>query len=74
MKKQVLSREIEALWLSPLPAPEFTRRLELAIRELDGEEGENLQALITWFQRRYPTAKERFRYARRRYEAWTKRG
>jgi hypothetical protein len=71
VKKQALPPEIEALWLSPLPEEEFRRRVDQAIRELDGEEGENVLGLIRWFVRRYPTAKERFAYARRKYESWT---
>jgi hypothetical protein len=72
VKKQALSPEIEALWLSPLPEDEFARRVEQAIGELDGEEGEHVLGLIRWFRRRYPTAKERFAHARRRYESVTR--
>jgi hypothetical protein len=72
MKKQALDPEIARLWLEPLPAEEFERRVDQAIRELDGEEGENLASLIRWFQRRYPTAEQRFRYARRKYAEWTR--
>jgi hypothetical protein len=72
LKKQTLSPEIERLWLSPLSQEEFGRRVEQAVAELDGEEGENVMGLIRWFVRRYPTAKERFAYARRKYERWTR--
>jgi hypothetical protein len=72
MKKQALSPEIEQVWLSPLAEEEFRRRVDQALVELDGEEGENVTALIRWFLRRYPTAKERFAYARRKYESWTR--
>ncbi len=72
MKRAPLSKEAEAAWLEPLSPPEFERRLALALSELDGEELENLSALIGWFQRRYPTPKERLAYARRRYEGWVR--
>ncbi len=49
---------------------EFERRVALALAELDGEELENVSALIGWFQRRYPIPKERLAYSRRRYESW----
>jgi hypothetical protein len=67
MRKQELSPEVAKLWLDPLPAAEFESRLRTAIAELDGPELENLAALIRWFNRRYPTMKERSAYVRRRY-------
>ena len=67
MTRQPLRPDIEALWEGSLPRDEFNRRVNQAIRELDGEEGENIAALIDWFQHRYPTARERLRYARRKY-------
>jgi hypothetical protein len=70
--REPLSPEAEAAWLRPISPEEFERRLVEALRELDGEEGENLEGLLTWFQRRYPTAKERLAYSRRRYEAWVR--
>lgn len=72
MKRAPVSKEAEAAWLEPLAPAEFERRLAVARTELDGEELENLSALIHWFQRRYPTPKERLAYARRRYEAWVR--
>lgn len=58
--------EIARIWEAPLPPEEFARRLALARAELDGPEGENIQSLITWFNRRYPTPLDRLRYARRK--------
>jgi hypothetical protein len=55
------------LWTMRLSDEEFERRLAMARLELEnGEELENLQALIAWFQRRYPTAYERLAYNRRK--------
>lgn len=67
-----ISPDARAIWLEPLPPEEFDRRLTAALEELDGPELENLVSLIRWFQRRYPTAKERLRYANRRYAEWTR--
>jgi hypothetical protein len=51
-----------------LPVEEFDRRL----RAFTDEEREEALALIRWFKRRYPTAKERLDFARRMYEQWTR--
>jgi len=51
---------------------EFDRRLALALAELDGPEGQALRDHIRWFRKRYPTALDRLRYARRKYEQWSK--
>lgn len=51
----------------PLEPTEFARRLVAALAELDGPEGEQLDELIAWFKRRYPTSLDRLRYARRAY-------
>ncbi len=67
MKDQPLSPEIRRIWEEPLPPEEFHRRVAQAIAELDGPEGENIRSLIEWFQRRYPTPRDRLRYARRKY-------
>lgn len=58
---------------------------ELAERELTREEFEayvnapvtpeeerNLQQLLAWFARRYPTASERLAYARRAHTRWSR--
>ena len=72
MHRQTLPAAIADAYLKPLPPEEFERRLGAAIRELDGPELENLQSLIRWFQRRYPTAKERLAYVRRACAEWTR--
>ena len=36
------------------------------------EEVEELADLVRWFVGRYPTAKERFAYVRRKYAEWTR--
>ncbi len=66
--------EVKALYLEPLPPEEFERRVAASLRELDGPEGENLKELLTWFQRRYPTARERLAYVRRAYARWMRAG
>ncbi len=72
MRTQQLSPEVRALYLEPLQVDEFERRVSAALAELDGPELENLQGLIGWFRRRYPTAKERLAYARRAYSRWVR--
>jgi len=72
VRKQPLAPDIEAIWEAPLLPEEFNRRVAQAIGELDGEEGDNIAALIDWFQRRYPTARDRLRYARRKYAELTR--
>ncbi len=72
MTAQKLSPEVERLYLDPLPPEEFERRVRASLAELEGPELENLQELIAWFQRRYPTAKERLSYARRAYARWVR--
>ncbi len=46
---------------------ESTKRVDLAIAELDGPEGEAIRAHIRWFRRRYPTPSARLRFAARKY-------
>jgi hypothetical protein len=67
---QKLAPEVEAIWEARLSPEEFTRRVDAALAE--HEEIEHQVELITWFSRRYPTARERLAYARRKYAAWTK--
>lgn len=55
-----------------IPWDEFKRRLELARAELDGPELSEIHSLIDWFTRRYPTPLERLRYARRKYDEWSR--
>jgi hypothetical protein len=70
--KERLSPEMEALYLAPLPPEEFERRVRASLQELEGPELENLQELIRWFTRRYPTPKERLSYVRRAYARWVR--
>jgi|HubBroStandDraft_6_1064221.scaffolds.fasta_scaffold1505799_1 hypothetical protein len=56
-----------------LPREEFERRVQESLAELDGPELENLQSLLRWFARRYPTARERLAYTRRKFAEWTRR-
>ena len=58
------SRAVQALDSEPLSTDEFLRRLAMPISD---EEMQNMTSLIRWFLRRYPTARERLAYARRRY-------
>jgi hypothetical protein len=59
--------DIDAFYERKLPKEEFDARVDKAIAELDDEEGLELGAFLAWFQRRYPTALDRLRYATRRY-------
>lgn len=70
MKRQELSPEVEALWEQPLEPEEFERRLSAALA--DDDSIEEAAALVRWFLRRYPTAQERFAYARRTYAQQTR--
>ncbi|MEO7092039.1 MAG: hypothetical protein ABI175_02235 [Polyangiales bacterium] len=54
-----------------LSPEEFARRVERALREED--EIASIRALIVWFRRRYPTAKERLAYVRKKHAEWTRR-
>ncbi|MBE7451120.1 MAG: hypothetical protein HS111_20155 [Kofleriaceae bacterium] len=45
-----------------LPADEFARLLAIP---LTADEIAEVAALVTWFERRYPTARARFAYVRR---------
>jgi hypothetical protein len=71
---------------APTPSPETRARIrEGAERRLSPEEieaylsttvsddeRERMAELITWFRRRYPTAKERLAWCRRAYARWTR--
>jgi len=60
-------RAIRALADAPLPLEELRARWT---REIGADELAESIALIDWFCRRYPTAEERLRYARRAYRRW----
>jgi hypothetical protein len=55
-----------------LSVEEFKRRVAASFADLDAGELENIEQLVRWFTRRYPTAKERLAYARRKYAEWTR--
>ena len=57
--------EVDAIYNRELSPEEWTRRLAAALAET--EHMAELEALIDWFSRRYPTAKDRLVYARRQY-------
>ncbi|WP_394824111.1 hypothetical protein [Pendulispora albinea] len=65
MSREVLSPEIEKLWLEPLEPAEFDRRLAEFRRSRESDD--SWFELIRWFRQRYPTAKERLAYVRRKY-------
>jgi hypothetical protein len=69
VKRPQLAPEIAARCETP-PGPEqCARRLAVPPSEEDvARTGE----LVRWFCRRYPTAKERFAFIRRKYAEWTR--
>lgn len=69
-ERQKLAPEIEAIWEARLSPEELARRVDAALAEK--EEIERQIELIDWFLRRYPTAKDRLAYARRKYAEWTR--
>jgi hypothetical protein len=69
MKRQALAPEIAEMVETPLTLEEFERRS--AVRPTEEEVAEFL-SLVQWFTGRYPTAKDRFAYIRRKYAEWTR--
>ena len=67
--RQKLHPAAEAIYNERLTAEECTRYLALPP---SAEESESISELLRWFSRRYPTAKERLAYARRKYAEWTR--
>ena len=63
-----MSDDKESPSLSPV---EFARRVRRALAE--EEEIANIGQLIAWFRRRYPTAKARLAYVRKKHAEWTRR-
>jgi len=57
-----VSRPLRELDLETLPVDEFLRRCALPVT---ADTIEGTYELVTWFLRRYPTAKARFAYVRR---------
>lgn len=69
MKKQQLAPEVADAEEQPVPLDVALRRL--AVPPTDEDVAETMD-LVRWFLGRYPTAKERFAYVRRKYAEWTR--
>jgi hypothetical protein len=69
MKRQELAPEIVEMYETPLTLEEFERRMAVMPSE---EEIAEFMDLVRWFTGRYPTAKARFAYVRRKYAEWTR--
>ncbi len=68
--RRYLHPAIAALAEARLPDDEFERRIAAPLSD---DELRETEALVRWFTRRYPTAKERLDYyARRKFEEWTR--
>lgn len=69
MRRQQLAPEIAEMVETPLTLEEFQRRTATPPTE---EEIAEFMELVAWFTSRYPTAKDRFTYIRRKYAEWTR--
>ncbi|MBI4700734.1 MAG: hypothetical protein HY744_06150 [Deltaproteobacteria bacterium] len=69
MKRQQLAPAIAERCETPLSIEAYARRLAVPPND---EDVERTRELVRWFCRRYPTAKERFAYIRRKYAEWTR--
>ena len=69
MKKQMLAPEIADSEEQPVPLEVELLTLSTPPTEEDVQE---TMELVRWFVGRYPTAKERFAYVRRKYAEWTR--
>jgi hypothetical protein len=67
VRRSYLAPEIARLVEEPLSPEEFDRRISTPLTD---EEAAELADLIRWFNRRYPTPKERLTYARRKLAEW----
>lgn len=68
--RKPLSPAAEAIYNRSLEPEEFDRLLGEALSNT--EQMERNRELIRWFKRRYPTARDRLAYARRKYAEWTR--
>lgn len=68
MSREYASPEIANLIAARIPPEEFDRR---ARAPLSSAEAQEIAELFEWFTRRYPTAKERLAYARRKFRQYT---
>lgn len=69
MKRQQLAAAIAERCECPLTLEQYARRRDVPRSE---EEIAETLSLARWFRARYPTAKERFAYIRRKYAEWTR--
>ena len=72
MRPRVTPEEARAVWENELEPEEFYRQVAACLA--DAEDMRERRALITWFKRRYPTAKDRLAYARRMHAQCTRSG
>ena len=61
----LLAAQVEA----PVGLDEFTRRVRAPLTD---DERAEVEQLVRWFTRRYPTVKQRLAYARRKFAQWTR--
>lgn len=69
MKRQELAPEIAEEAERAVTLEEYERWRAIP---RTAEETEETLALVRWFRGRYPTARERFAYVRRKYAEWTR--
>jgi hypothetical protein len=62
---------VRSIYERELTVEEFEGLLRAALS--DDEDMEAQVELIRWFKKRYPTARERLAYTRRKYAEWTRR-
>ncbi len=62
--------QIAKIYETELTPNEFRAAIERGLA--DEEAMAEMTAHVAWFRRRYPTALDRFRYARRMLDAWTR--
>jgi hypothetical protein len=70
VKRQELAPELAAAEEMAMSVEAYEQRMAVPPSE---DEVEELAELVRWFVGRYPTAKERFAYVRRKYAEWTRR-
>ncbi|MFO0586820.1 MAG: hypothetical protein U0441_04745 [Polyangiaceae bacterium] len=68
--RKPLSPAAEAIYERSLEPEEFDRLLREALANT--QQMERNRELLRWFKRRYPTARDRLAYARRKYAEWTR--
>lgn len=66
--KQRLAPALAALAEEPVTLEVYARRFA---EPPSADEVAETMELVRWFLRRYPTAKERFAYVRRKHAEWT---